>query len=207
MKKSIRNLLVIVPMKDLDHAKSRLDSVLSSKERRLLAKLLFLRTITILEKIRKSNEYFFDIGIVTKSTLIKNISQEFDVFHIQEKEKGLNQALKISYEWAVKMKYEFFSFLPADLADPDPAEILSFLQKYKETKKPLVALCPSDDMGTNAMLFSIPTKLNFSFGEKSFSKHYNISQKFGILPKVLPYASLRHDVDTWQDLEKIKLKR
>ena len=38
-----KNLLVVVPMKDLREAKSRLNDTLNGKERELLAKLLFLK--------------------------------------------------------------------------------------------------------------------------------------------------------------------
>ena len=53
-KNQFKNLLVVVPMKDLQDAKSRLDDTLTGKERELLAKLLFLRTLTILNTIRSN---------------------------------------------------------------------------------------------------------------------------------------------------------
>ena len=91
-----KNLLVVVPMKDLREAKSRLNDTLTGKERELLAKLLFLRTLTILNTIRSNNKNFFDIGVVTQSLTIKNLIKEFDLILIEERSKGLNLALKDS---------------------------------------------------------------------------------------------------------------
>ena len=202
-----KNLLVVVPMKDLREAKSRLNDTLTGKERELLAKLLFLRTLTILNTIRSNNKNFFDIGVVTQSLTIKNLIKEFDIFLIEERSKGLNLALKDSYLWASKKNYKFLAILPADLADPKPDEILSFLNHYKASSEPTVALCPSNDMGTNALLLSLPSKLTFCFGHNSFIKHSELCKSKGILPKILPFASLRNDVDTKWDFKKIKHKK
>ena len=205
MKKNLeKKLLVVVPMKDLKDAKSRLNGTLNGKERELLAKLLFLRTLTILDTIRSNNKQFFDIGVVTKSFTIKKLIKELNISLINEKNKGLNLALQDSYLWASQKNYKFLAILPADLADPNPDEILSFLKHYTHSEKPTVALSPSNDLGTNAMLLSIPSKLRFCFGQNSFLKHSEACKNLGILPKILPFASLRNDVDTRRDFERIR---
>ena len=95
--------------------------------------------------------------------------------------------------------YRSICILPADLANPDPEEIISFLKEAKGNR--FVTLSPSADLGTNALHISLPTNFNFRYGKKSFLRHIKAAEKLGVRPKILPLPSLKYDIDTSNDLK------
>src|SRR5262249_23141810 len=66
---------------------------------------------------------------------------------------------------------------------------------------PSVALVPSlDGDGTNAVLASPPTALEFAFGPGSFARHKRLLQDRGIEPTIVRCPGIELDIDTPQDL-------
>ena len=194
--------VIVVPMKNPDISKSRLSGSLAPEARKRLAVLLFKNTIDILiESVQMSGKKF-DIAVITNSKQIKNIAEEKCILVIQDDEEPIlsNSIAKASH-WANHNAYKSMCVIPADLADPKITEIVSFISHPLADKG--LAITPSIDLGTNALHLSPANLIDFYYGKKSFLKHINAAKNIGIIPVILPYDSLRFDIDTSSDLEEL----
>jgi 2-phospho-L-lactate guanylyltransferase (CobY/MobA/RfbA family) len=58
-------------------------------------------------------------------------------------------------------------------------------------------------LGTNALHVSPVNLIKFQYGKKSSLKHINSAKNVGVTPIMLPFDSLRFDVDTSSDLKEL----
>ena len=204
MKEIPRKTLLLIPMKDPAKSKTRLTNVLNLRDRIYLARSLFSRTLLILKNL--VNEYpnlYLDLAVVSASDEIIEFAENNGSISIQETgNQSLRNAAEIAKKWAVSNKYRSICILPADLANPEPKEIVSFIKE--STELAFTTISPSADLGTNALHISLPTDFKFCYGDKSFLRHLEASEKIGLSPKILPLPSLKYDIDTSEDLQYLK---
>lgn len=194
--------LIVVPMKELYLAKSRLRGVLDGVERQRLARQLFERTLRLIMTMRQSEPGICNIAVVTRDSVIQRRAEELDVRVIEEDAGvGLNDAIAAAARYAGQEGYGRMCVLPADLAAPDPHDIRTLLSQDLSLRG--VALCPSRDFGTNALMVAPPNTIAFAFGAQSFHAHCANAESVGITPLVLPLESLRWDIDSSNDLAEL----
>ena len=196
-----KRTLLLVPMKDPEKSKTRLRDTLNLKDRAYLAKSLFKRTLQILKIVANNNASLrLDLAVISASPEIIDLSKSNKLLSILETgTQSLKNATEIAKVWATNKGYRSICILPADLANPDPEEIISFLKEANGNR--FVTLSPSADLGTNALHISLPTNFNFLYGKKSFLRHIKAAEKLGVRPKILPLPSLKYDIDTSNDLK------
>lgn len=196
-----KRTLLLVPMKDPEKSKTRLRDSLNLKDRAYLAKSLFKRTLQILKIVANNNASLrLDLAVISASPEIIDLSKSNKLLSILETgTQSLKNATEIAKVWATNKGYRSICILPADLANPDPEEIISFLKEANGNR--FVTLSPSADLGTNALHISLPTNFNFRYGKKSFLRHIKAAEKLGVRPKILPLPSLKYDIDTSNDLK------
>ena len=200
-----KRTLLLVPMKDPEKSKTRLRDTLNLKDRAYLAKSLFKRTLQILKIVANNNASLrLDLAVISASPEIIDLSKSNNLFSILETgTQSLKNATEIAKVWATNNGYRSICILPADLANPDPEEIISFLKEANGNR--FVTLSPSADLGTNALHISLPTNFNFRYGKKSFLSHIKAAEKLGVRPKILPLPSLKYDIDTSNDLKYLQV--
>ena len=196
-----KRTLLLVPMKDPEKSKTRLRDTLNLKDRAYLAKSLFKRTLQILKIVANNNASLrLDLAVISASPEIIDLSKSNKLLSILETgTQSLKNATEIAKVWATNKEYRSICILPADLANPDPEEITSFLKEANGNR--FVTLSPSADLGTNALHISLPTNFKFRYGKKSFLRHIKAAEKLGVRPKILPLPSLKYDIDTSNDLK------
>ena len=195
------NTLVVVPMKDPRRAKSRLSGDLDGRERARLARHLFERTLQLLSDLRAGDGGpAFDVGVVTGTAEVAARAAAYGARAIDEgREAGLSAAVSVAAAAAKALGYGRMVVLPADLAAPDPADIATLLGLDLGARG--LALCPSRDHGTNALLVTPPDLIAFAYGQRSFHAHGAAGRAAGVVPVVLPLESLRWDIDSSADLQ------
>ncbi len=194
--------LIVVPMKEPHLAKTRLQGVLDGGERARLARQLFERTLRLLITLRDSKAPAYDLAIVTRDPVIRARAETLGIRVIAERDRaGLNEAIAAAARVARTAGYDRLCVLPADLATPDPQDIRVLLSQDLGQRG--VALCPSRDFGTNALLAAPPDAIPFAYGEQSFHAHRKNAESVGITPLVLPLESLRWDIDSSADLAEL----
>ncbi|MEM9550938.1 MAG: 2-phospho-L-lactate guanylyltransferase [Pseudomonadota bacterium] len=185
--------LVVVPMKDPALSKTRLGPDLDPAARASLARLLLSRTLDLLTDLKAATA--FDLAVVTASREVTGLAARKGVAVIRETERpGLNGALATAARHAETHGFRSFCALPADLAAPDPADILRLLSFAGE--KDTAFVCPSVDRGTNALLVTPPNAMAFRFGAGSARRHLEEAEAQGLTARLLPLESLKYDIDT-----------
>jgi len=197
-----KNCLIVIPMKSLGASKSRLEKHLPKNIKDKIVLKLFCNT---LEKIKNVIDYIdgsFNLVVLTNCEEISEITRKKNIQIIKDKyDKNLSFSLQFAAEWASKRKYLSMCIFPADIAGLNIEDIKTFL--LYSNKDRYAVLCPSYDLGTNALFISPPNAIKFNFGKKSFLSHINLASNAGLKPVILSLESIKYDIDNMIDVEKL----
>lgn len=195
------NLIVVIPLKNIAHTKSRLRKILSLSERKLLTNYLLFQLIEKIQIIKKSlSEINIDLAITTSNKLSFESLKIQNIFIISDKgTKSLSSALNNSAVWASKKNYNVLCIFPSDLQNPKIKDLKNFLSPpYIQNE---MRICPSTDLGTNAMLVSPPDLIKFNYGKRSFDNHIKIANQKGFKTSIIKLHSLTLDIDGEHDFK------
>lgn len=182
--------LIVVPMKDLSASKTRLSGMLSNSARTRLVSLLYQKTLNFLIPVAALEKV--EIAVVTNCKYAKNIAKKLGVQIIEEPSNlGLSDAVLHSAITAKAMGFERLCIIPADLAAPLESDLIAMLNS-----KAAVTICPSNDLGTNALVVSPPDVIPFRYGSKSSLSHLQEANQKGIRARIMKLDSLTFDIDT-----------
>ena len=187
---------LLLPVKDLNHAKKRLMGVLSPQERFGLAQAMLADTIRAVRGSRCAEKTY----VVTNHEPVMRLAQENRWEILREEQQisesdSVDAASKICAERGVSALLR----LPLDLPlirSSDIDELFSV-----EYHGPALVIVPSrDGTGTNAMLRTPPALFPSHFGNGSFAKHLAEAEKAHAQVIVRRNARLEMDVDDEADL-------
>ncbi|MEM9061111.1 MAG: 2-phospho-L-lactate guanylyltransferase [Pseudomonadota bacterium] len=185
-------------MKDPARSKTRLRVAMSCAPRAAVARRLLRRTLDLMLPLRDAS--VCDLAVVTVSAEVKAQARERSIPVIEEgSEDGLNMAVGTAATYACRQGYDALCVLPADLVAPDPEDIRSLIEHRAPNT---VTVCPSVDMGTNALVVSPPDGIDFCYGPCSAQKHVAAAHAAGYSARMIPLESLRHDLDTADHLSR-----
>lgn len=181
---------VLVPVKRLDLAKTRLSGVLSAEERAALMRQMLE---DVLAAIAGAG--------VSRVTLVT--SQLLDLGVARWDDRGLpwNEALRAAMREIVTEPCA--AVVSADLPLLRPAEIESLLEATPERG---LAIARASDGGTNAVSMRPPAAVMTRFGEPgSALRHARAARAAGLEAVVLDLPGLAFDVDTEEDLARLRV--
>lgn len=187
---------ILIPVKTLASAKSRLTKFLSTDKRE---KLVLEMLQHVIETIKTSDAQY-EIFVVTNDKRVETLAKKFDTKIIHEKNPGQNRALtfaakQINYHAPVLTISEDLPLLKSD-------DIKNLFLLMKETN---IVLAPSKEKtGTNAILMRKPLLIPYQFGKNSLSKFITSAENNKYNYKLYENETIAFDVDTVQDLEKIQ---
>jgi 2-phospho-L-lactate/phosphoenolpyruvate guanylyltransferase len=184
-------IVAVIPLKRLAEAKSRLAPGLDPQDRARLAVSLAERAIAAL---RDSGA----IDRVALATPEHGLSETLGVESVTDR-GSLNASLAEGVRWAARIGASRLLILPADLAHLDAQDVRSLVHALPEG--PGIAICPTVDGGTGALLLDPPDAIPPSFGEGSFQRHVNLARDRGFHPHVVERRGFSFDVDTIADLD------
>jgi 2-phospho-L-lactate guanylyltransferase len=191
------NATVLIPVKSMSSAKSRLSKKLNAEQKeKLVLQMLrhVLKTANIL-----GDEY--QTVVVTSDQKVKNIAKTFGAKTILEKNSGQNRALA----FAAKQINQDLPLLTLS-ADLPLLKIDDIEQMFLFLKQNDVVLAPSKEKtGTNAILMKQPFLLPYQFGKNSLDKFITTAEKQKLRFKLYDSPTIAFDVDTVEDLEKVNL--
>tara|TARA_Y100001970_G_C14031018_1_gene748607 strand:+ start:206 stop:817 length:612 start_codon:yes stop_codon:yes gene_type:complete len=189
-------------MKNLGDSKSRLEKFLPKKIKNKIVLKLFCDTIMKIKEVIQFIEGDFNLAVLTSCKKISELTRKKNIQIINDKINGnLSYSLQSAADWAVKKKYLSICIFPADIAYLKKEDIETFLL-YSINRRSAV-LCPSYDLGTNALLLSPPNAIKFNFGYKSFLSHIELASNAGLKPVILNLDSFKYDVDNMEDVDKL----
>lgn len=195
----MKELLFVIPMKDPGKGKSRLSSVLPAAARARLSMALFRQVLRFL----KDHQPRHDVLVVTGSRKVTEAATDHGAQILNEKSTGLNKAVSQAADWA-RSRYKSICILPADLADPEAADLARLLRYPRNGR--YITIAPSHDGGTNCLIASPPDVIVFRYGPGSSLAHQKEAGKNNAACTIAPLSSFAYDIDTSADLQRLRWK-
>jgi len=185
---------VIVPVKKLDEAKSRLSPFLSENERKQFCLEMLEDVLTAIGTIKGISKTI----VVSTDPQVLQAVKNFHVFPFKESQSGLNQAISEAINWCISMNAKTTLILPADIPLASSADVNRILAFGRTSS---MVISPSRwGHGTNALLLNPPRAVPAFYGQGSFQRYTEEASKRGIRFHVYRSPRIAFDVDTIEDL-------
>ena len=185
---------VVIPVKALSQAKTRLSPILDGEERAALC-------LSMLEDILgaiKGAATPLELRVLTSDPRVAELCSRQRVMVWREpKSVGLNESLRKAVETCRRQGISRALFMPGDipLVQSEDIDQLCSLQEVQ------VAVTPAwDGKGTNALLLKPPDVIPFRFGPESFDAHVREAKTRGLKVQVAPFQRISWDIDHPEDL-------
>ena len=189
-------IVAVIPVGELERAKSRLGEVLDAEERRDLVIGLLERTLAASLASDRIAETF----VVTPDDEVASIARSAGARVIRQSDRGLNHGLDEARAAAVDAGATALLVLPADLPGVSPAAVDALLAPLDDANAPLVAIVPDrHGRGTNSLLLAPPGVIDFAFGGDSRVAHRHAADAASTRVVELD-GPLSLDIDTPEDL-------
>jgi len=193
MTKDHVRVFVIIPVKRLENAKSRLSSLLTNNERKhFCLKMLedVLRTV-------KSTKQVHETVVVSKDPMVSQIAKNFEVMYLKERKTGLNKTVSEAVDWCVEEGATSVLVLPADIPLVMPTDLNRI---FALGEKASMVISPSrNGKGTNALLLTPPKVSPTFYGPRSFQRHIEEATKLKISFRRYRSPRIALDIDTVED--------
>lgn len=192
---TVAPLRVIVPMKPLDQAKSRLWTDVPTLERESVT-LLMLDTV-----VRAAVAAFGStaVRVVGGDALVQGIVRDAGATWSEDTGGGLNPSVWSAMQAAYDDGCSAALFMPGDLPLVEAADLLTIAAASADYAQP-VGVRADPDGGTNALL--IPAACAFAprLGVDSFAKHTAAAQEVGAPLTALDLSRVAFDMDSFDDM-------
>lgn len=186
-------MLVAMPMKPFELAKSRLAEMLADEQRERLARALFLRT----QRFFALHFADFDRLVVTQSEDVRRLSERVGSECLLEPGvDGLNLASARAVRWAGERGYESVLLIPGDVPVWVRSEVNLLLDQARQHG---AVIAQARDGGTNALLLRLPAAFGFCYGPDSSNTHLHAARDAGVSAVVCKLPFLAHDLDVPAD--------
>lgn len=188
-------LLVAVPVKDLVNAKQRLIPLLSTAERRELARAMLEDVLQALAAALPAS-----VAVVTADDEVMDLARRHGAECLAESaNRGHTEAVAFAQQSARARGFDGFLTIPGDVPCVTAEEVAALCAALGGGTG--VAFVPSlSGFGTNGALLVPPDLMPLKFGEPSFGNHLEAARERGLSPVVLPLPGIGLDIDSPEDL-------
>lgn len=183
--------VILIPVKRLAEAKSRLAAPLSPADRRRLG-------LTMLADVLRATEKWTNRLIVTSDPDAEAVGLAFGCSLVADPGGGLNAAVATGTARALEAGAASLLVLPADVPLVAADDVTGLFAADAQ-----VVVAPSDDGGTSALLRRPPDVLGTRFGPRSAAAHEAAARAAGLRVETPDLPSLRLDIDDLADLERL----
>ena len=190
---------VLIPLKDLVRAKTRLAGLLAPSERRALAQAMVEDVLALLA----AHPDIARINLVSDDPSAYLLAAQYGALHLPESElgcRGLNNVIDSASRRLLASDEQPLLVLHADLPLLTAADISSVLAA-RQSIEGLVVGSDRHGSGTNVLCFDAASLPVFCFGEGSCDRHLAAARAGGIPATVVSTPGVGLDVDEPQDLE------
>jgi 2-phospho-L-lactate/phosphoenolpyruvate guanylyltransferase len=187
---------LLLPIKDLRHAKQRLAALLSPDERFGLAQAMLADTIRAVRGVQRAERIF----VVTNYAPAMRAAEE-NGWDLLREEQQISESVSVdaASRQCTERGVTSLLRLPLDIPLVQSSDIDELLAL--ECAPPALVIVPSrDGTGTNAILRTPPALFPSHFGTGSFAKHCAEAQRSGARIVICRNARLEIDVDGEADL-------
>ncbi len=198
---ALERVIVLVPVRGLEVAKSRLGEALDAEERRALVERLLGRTLAA----AAATAGVIRVAVVSPDPEALALAAGLGAAAVRQAGEGLNEGLAVGRAWAEASGADTLLVVPADLPAVDGARLAAVVGAGRvaavaHPAGPVVVLV-SDRAGegTNVLLLAPPDAIDFRFGPGSRAAHAAAAAAAGAAYVELD-GPLVLDLDTPDDL-------
>jgi 2-phospho-L-lactate guanylyltransferase len=187
---------LLLPVKDLNNAKQRLDGVLTPEERFGLAEAMLKDTLRAVQGVKRAEKIF----VVTNYGPAIRLAEE-NGWEILREERQISESDSVDAASRLSELRGVTGLLrvPLDVPLVQASDIDDLLAV--ECEEPALVIVPSrDGLGTNAILRMPPALFPSHFGMGSFAKHVGEAERIGAQVIIRRSPRLEMDVDDEADL-------
>jgi 2-phospho-L-lactate/phosphoenolpyruvate guanylyltransferase len=187
---------LLLPIKDLRHAKQRLAPLLSPEERFGIAQAMLADTIRAVRGVRRADKIF-----VVTNYFPAMQAAEANGWELLREEQQISESVSVDAASQLCAERGVTSLLrlPLDVPLVQASDIDELLEI--DCAAPALVIVPSrDGTGTNAILRTPPALFPSHFGAGSFAQHCGEAERAGAQIVVRRNARLEMDVDDEADL-------
>ena len=200
---------VIIPMKPLAQAKTRLGSRLSDQRRKSLTLDLLAHVLKTVNQARNGSvdgPSIQETWVVGGDAEVQRAAESDGAEWMDDGGQSLNGALTLGFHRAAESGKAGL-FLPADLPLLAPEDVHALLETSGRLKN-LVLAPAGNDGGTNGILLppQLADTFSFKMGPDSFKLHLEQAGFLGIPVAIYYSVGLAFDLDTPADLEACEIK-
>ncbi len=187
---------IVIPIKPLAEAKTRLSAVLSPAERSALA-------IELLDRALAAALPVAPVSVVTAEEVVarRAMSSGADVIN-EIQVAGLNAAAELARERLRTHADDTMMILAGDLPDVTSAALHAVIRQWSAGH---AVISPSTDGGVNALVLPTDTSFRFAYGQGSFELHCREAERVGLKVIVHKSEALAWDIDRPEDLARFRL--
>ena len=189
--------MILVPVKNLAHAKQRLSSILSPEERFALARTMCEDVLQALVRWQSRPS----VAVVTSDSFARDLAARFNFEVVTDDNSGETSAIDMATAFCRERGEESTMVVPADIPLIDSSE----LQKIVDSAPSGGAVLVPDaaGRGTNAAWRSPSDLFPLRFGNDSFLPHLAAAKATGLPCVVLELPGIARDVDRPEDLREL----
>lgn len=194
---------LLIPVKDLSHAKQRLAALMTQAERTRLAWAMLENTFAAAAAARSADR----VAIVTLYEPAIELAKQYGMEVILETEQ-ISESASVDFgsRQAATFGAEAVLRLPIDLpliSSQDIETILAADQPNSLTTPSVVIVPSRDGTGTNAILRRPPTLFPSHFGAGSLAKHLREAEQANATCQLLQLPNIALDIDEPEDLAEL----
>ncbi len=187
---------VIIPVKPLRRAKSRLARALKAPTRAALVRSIFSRTLDVIARVERID----GVIVVSRDLTILELARQRKAITLMESDSGLNPAITQAARWAAEHRAQVIVIIPVDLPLITVNDLDNILDLALESNVMVIAPDRYDE-GTNVLLVRPPDAIHFAYGAASFNAHQAQALERGVRVHVYRSPTTAFDIDVPGDLE------
>lgn len=184
---------IVIPVKPLDQAKSRMAPALSPAERLQLSWALFVHVLCEAQQVAP-------VSVITADLRVTNWAREAGAEVIRETHAiGLNAAIHLAAQHLADAGETQMMVLAADLPDVNANALRIAMARVGDDNR--VVICPSlDGNGTNVLIAPTTANFEFAYGEASCERHHENAAALGLSVVLHHDPVLGYDLDRPDEL-------
>ncbi|MAI78953.1 MAG: 2-phospho-L-lactate guanylyltransferase [Deltaproteobacteria bacterium] len=187
----------VIPVKSLTKSKSRLSKTFAQTELEALSLSMLQDLLTALLATPALDR----VAVATPDDRAAALAERLGAEALHGPDSSLKSAIDHSPEKLGLAENDALLIVLGDLPDAQPSELQSLFDALKETQSPAVALAPSSDGGTSALLRNPHSAIPSCFGPNSAALHEEAAQKGSVPFKKVNVPSLHLDLDSVADID------
>jgi 2-phospho-L-lactate guanylyltransferase len=194
--KGAGDIWAVVPVKEIDGAKSRLANACSAEFRRGFAMAMVEDVLHALANVPE----LAGIAVVTLDPGASVLAAKYGARVFEDGARdGHTGAVMAAARRLAREGHGGMLTVPGDIPGVTDNEVSRLIAVHRDA--PAFSIVPAHDRrGSNAIMMTPPDAVPLTFGDDSFLPHLEAARRLGIEPTIVALPGIGLDVDNFQDL-------